>query len=201
MVWMTRPLIGFFVIMTLVVLPLAVPPVSAMDQIKSLSTKSFSTKSLATVGYVDLDRYLGQWFEIARLPNRFQKKCMRTTAEYQRRKDGDIRVINRCRLQGKDKIKQAIGRAWVTDKTSQAKLKVQFALTGVKLPFMAGKYWIIDLAEDYSYAVVGEPSRDYLWILSRTETLPKSTLNALIMQARQQGFPVGKLIFSGGAKR
>lgn len=142
---------------------------------------------LQTVPSVDLERYLGRWFEVARMEQRFQKGCYDSIAEYSRRDDGDIRVVNSCSVHGK-KGKKATGRAWVTDKDTNAKLRVQFALTGIKLPFMSGRYWVLDLAEDYSHVIVGEPSRKYLWILSRTSELAPEHLENLLQKAAVLGY-------------
>lgn len=83
------------------------------------------------------------------------------------------------------------------DKSSNSKLKVQFALSGIKLPFLAGDYWIIDLDEDYQFVMVGEEKREYLWILSRTKTMPLEITRALVAKARKLEFPVEKLIYQG----
>lgn len=120
-------------------------------------------KELQVVPSVDLQRYLGKWYEIARYPAPFEKNCVAVTAEYALRADGKISVINSCRkgtLDGPEKA--AHGTAWVTDKTTNAKLRVRFFW-----PF-SGAYWIIELGNNYEYAVVGHPKRKYLWILSRT---------------------------------
>lgn len=135
--------------------------------------------------YVDLQRYLGKWYDIASFPQRFQKGCHCTTAEYRQNKDGSIAVINRCLKNGKEKTARA--KAKVTDPASNAKLSVRFFW-----PFK-GKYWIIDLAPDYSYAVVGHPSREYLWILSRSRTLPPETYRAIQDRLRDQGYDLSRL--------
>ena len=116
-----------------------------------------------TVKEVDLARYMGKWFEIAAFPQKFQKGCHCTTAEYELTVQGTVKVVNTCRKGGADgKVSRAKGKAWVVPGTGNARLKVQFFW-----PFK-GNYWIIDLADDYSFAVVGDPSRKYLWVLSRT---------------------------------
>jgi len=130
---------------------------------------------LATVSYVDIDRYMGKWYEIASFPQWFQKGCVATTAMYTLRKDGDVDVLNQCRektLDGKEK--RAKGKAWVVDKKSNAKLKVRFFW-----PF-SGDYWIIDLGDDYQYAVVGHPKRKYLWILSRTPQMDQQAYDTIL---------------------
>ena len=118
---------------------------------------------LRTVAGVDLDRYLGTWYEIASYPAWFQKGCTGSTATYSLQTDGRIRVVNQCFRKSLDgPRKTSTGKAVVVDGSSNAKLKVWFFW-----PFK-GDYWIIDLDPDYRWAVVGVPSRKYLWILSRT---------------------------------
>lgn len=148
---------------------------------------------LETVPRVDLKRYAGDWYEIARIDHWFQKGCVSSTARYEIRDDGDVDVINQCINNGE--FDEAKGRAWVTDDETNAKLKVQFPLRGIKLPFLAGNYWIIDLDEDYRFAMVGEQGREYLWILSRDKEMPEETLNLLVKRAQTLGFPVEKLIY------
>lgn len=144
---------------------------------------------LETVPQVDLSRYLGHWYEIAAFPQSFQKGCKASTATYALRDDGDIDVLNRCRKGSIDgPEKSARGRARVVDRTTNAKLEVSFFR-----PFW-GDYWIIDLANDYSYAVVGHPSRDYLWILSRTPTMPAATYDAIVARLQQNGYETSRLV-------
>jgi len=123
-----------------------------------------------TVDSVDLERYLGVWYEIAQIPNPFQKKCVKnTTAEYSLKENGKIRVVNQCT--GKEEeIITAKGTAKVVDTATNAKLKVSFvSILGLNLFW--GDYWIIGLGEEYKWAIVGTPSRKYGWILSRTPVL------------------------------
>lgn len=151
---------------------------------------------LATADNVDLDRYLGTWHEVARIDHWFQEGCINSTANYSMRDDGDIKVLNQCDIEGSDGEKdEAIGRAWVVDEESSAKLKVQFPLKGIKLPFLAGDYWIIDLEENYQYAMIGDPKREYLWILARDKKLNQEILSMLIQKAESQGFPTEELLF------
>jgi apolipoprotein D and lipocalin family protein len=143
---------------------------------------------LTVIDPVDLNRYVGRWFEIARYPNRFQKDCTAdTTAEYSLRKDGKIEVLNSCK-QSNQKLKKARGTARVIDKQSNAKLKVTFFW-----PF-SGNYWVIDLDPEYGYAVIGEPDRKYLWILSRTPSLDEQTYSAIIDKIRAAGYDPAKLL-------
>ncbi|SFM91290.1 lipocalin family protein [Thermodesulforhabdus norvegica] len=143
--------------------------------------------SLDTVTFVDLVKYAGTWYEIARLPNRFQRKCARnTTAEYRVRADGKIAVINRCMTDSGRWI-EARGVARVVDATTNAKLKVSFVrLLGFQLFW--GDYWIIGLADDYSWAVVGVPGRKYGWILSREPHLDRKIFRELHALLQQRGY-------------
>ena len=141
------------------------------------------------VRHVDLDRYLGKWYEIARYPNRFQKGCVASTAVYSLHEDGSIHVLNECSKGSlKGSIRRAEGKAWVVDKDTQAKLKVQFFW-----PFR-GDYWIIDLGRDYEYAVVGHPKRKYLWILSRTPEMKTEVYQLILEGIVRNGYDTGRLI-------
>jgi len=147
-----------------------------------------ANEPLSTVQKVDLQRYAGRWFEIARYPNRFQRKCAGdTTATYSLREDGKIGVLNTCR-KADGTVTSSSGSAKVVDPSTNAKLKVTFFW-----PF-SGDYWIIDLAPDYSYAVVGEPSRKYLWILSRTPHMEESTYREITDRIRFLGYDTARLI-------
>lgn len=152
-----------------------------------IATNSIS-QTLQTVHYVDLNKYAGKWYEIASLPQRFQKGCNGTTAEYTLTDKGYVIVENRCNkgsLSGKQSYIK--GKAFVVENSGNAKLDVQFFW-----PFK-GKYWIIDLAEDYSYAVVGHPNRKYLWILSRTPNMAENTYQIINSRIKDQGFDVSKI--------
>ncbi|MFT6868482.1 MAG: apolipoprotein D and lipocalin family protein [Cyclobacteriaceae bacterium] len=146
------------------------------------------SQKLQTVPYVDLKKYAGKWYEIASFPQRFQKGCFCTSDEYTTTDKGFVTVENRC---NKDSIngKQSYikGKAFVVENSGNAKLKVQFFW-----PFR-GKYWIIDLAEDYSYAVVGHPNRKYLWILSRQPKLDEGVYDSIINRLEEKGFDLSKL--------
>lgn len=141
------------------------------------------------VQYVDVGRYMGKWYEIARYPNRFQRGCIRSTAEYTLRDDGRVSVVNTCvKDEATGKTGTARGTAWVVDTTTNAKLKVRFFW-----PF-SGDYWIIQLAEDYSYAVVGHPKKTYLWILSRTPDMDASVYRQITEKLVTQGYNPDMLI-------
>jgi len=138
---------------------------------------------------VDINRYAGFWYEIARYPNNFQKDCFGSTATYSVREDGTIGVVNSCRKGAPDgPEKKVSGKAWVVDPDTHAKLKVRFFW-----PF-SGNYWILQLDDSYRYAVVGNPSRTYLWILSRTPTLDTATYTAICEKLKAEGFDPDKLI-------
>jgi apolipoprotein D and lipocalin family protein len=146
------------------------------------------SQPLQTVPFVDLKKYAGKWYEIAAFPQRFQKGCHCTTAEYTLTDKGYVIVENRC---NKDSIngKQSYikGKAFVVEKSGNAKLKVQFFW-----PFKA-KYWIIDLADDYSYAVIGHPNKKYLWILSRTPQMDETLYKQIIARIKEKGFDISKI--------
>lgn len=147
-----------------------------------------------TVPRVDLQRYAGDWFEVARFPNRFQRSCVRDVrASYTLRADGQIDVVNRCRTA--DGYTEARGLARIADVNTHARLKVRFAPAWLSwLPAVWGDYWVIGLAADYSWAVVGDPGRQYLWILSRTPRLDDAALGAARAAARDNGFNVDRLV-------
>ncbi|MGZ6208374.1 MAG: lipocalin family protein [Syntrophales bacterium] len=144
---------------------------------------------LSQVSKVEISRYLGLWYEIARIDHSFQKGCVASTAQYSLRPDGYIKVVNQCRKNSLDgKITSIEGRAWVIDKDTNAWLKVQFFW-----PFR-GDYVIIDLDEqDYSYAVVGHPSRDYLWVLSRSPEMNEERFQEIMIRISKQGYDLNRI--------
>ena len=143
---------------------------------------------LTVVDRVDLNRYLGKWYEIASYPAWFQKECTGSTAEYSLMPDGKIQVVNRCRKGGLDgPLKESEGTAEVVDTVSNAKLKVWFFW-----PFK-GNYWIIDLDDNYQWVVVGEPSRKYLWVLSRKPMMEESLYRQITETLPQKGYDPEKL--------
>jgi len=146
------------------------------------------TKPLEVVPRVDIARYLGTWYEIATIPQRFQKGCVGVTAHYSLRADGAIDVVNVCRqgtLDGKERSVR--GKAWVVDKKTYAKLKVRFFW-----PF-AGAYWIIELDQDYQWAVVGHPERNYLWILCRTPQMDGALYDELVRRIAAKGYDTSRI--------
>jgi apolipoprotein D and lipocalin family protein len=143
---------------------------------------------LSVTEKVDLERYAGKWYEIARYPNSFERGCVGVTANYEPRDDGRIDVLNVCRESTLDGPKRLIrGTARVVDSTTNAKLKVTFFW-----PF-EGDYWILDLDEDYTYAVVGEPRREFLWILSRTPQMDEATYEDILDWLPDAGYDPDRL--------
>ena len=154
-----------------------------------------SKPALRVVPEIDLGRYAGQWYEIARLPNRFQKRCAgEVTAAYALKPNGKISVLNQCRLENGDSIK-ASGVARVAGKgRPNSILKVRFAPAFLSfIPQVWGDYQVIALSPEYTHAVVGDPTRKYLWILSRSPQMDDATYARLIEEAGAQGFDVGRL--------
>jgi apolipoprotein D and lipocalin family protein len=153
-------------------------------------------RPLSVVPSIELARYVGAWYEIARFPNRFQQQCAGdVTAAYALLPEGQLQVVNACRTASGD-LARAEGRARLANAGGpNTKLKVRFAPAWLGwLPFVWGDYWIIELAPDYSYAVIGEPSREYLWILARSPDMDTATYEQLTQRAAAQGFEVGRLI-------
>ena len=144
---------------------------------------------LETVPRVDLDRYLGAWYEIARYPHSFQAGCVASTATYSALPDGRIRVENQCRVDTLDgPVRRATGVAWaIPADASNARLEVQFWWP------LRGDYWIIALDPDYRYAVVGHPSREYLWILARHPQLESDVYQQLLGTIAAQGYDLRRL--------
>ncbi len=147
------------------------------------------TAEMKVVPYVEVERYTGTWYEIARYPHRFQEGCVASKAVYELGQNGKIQVYNECRqgsLEGP--VKSVRGKAKVVDSATNAKLKVTFFW-----PFY-GDYWIIDLGQNYEYAVVGHPSRKYLWVLSRTREMEESVYQGILERLEKQGYNTGRLV-------
>ncbi len=140
-----------------------------------------------TVKYVDLKKYAGLWYEIAKIPNRFQKQCVKgTTAQYELRENGEISVINSC-IDKNNELDKTDGVARIVDNKSNAKLEVSFfSILGWR-PIW-GDYWIIGLDENYKWAIVGTPNRKYGWILSRTSQMNQTVLDNIFAILRDQGY-------------
>lgn len=143
---------------------------------------------LETAQHVDLERYLGQWYAVAEIPQWFNRRCVGTKAHYSLADDGSIMVVNSCRrgsLDGRERTIQA--RAEVVDETTNARLEVTFFF------FIKGDYWILEVGDDYQYAVVGEPQRENLWILSREKELDEVLYQEILQRVEAQGFNISKL--------
>jgi apolipoprotein D and lipocalin family protein len=154
---------------------------------------------LPVVPQLDLARYAGTWHEIARYPNFFERSCTsNVTATYRGNPDGTILVVNECR-----KVDGTVARAEGAARVvAPAKLEVRFAPAWLAfLPFVWADYWVIDLAPDYSYAVVGEPSREYLWILARTPTMDESAYQRIIAKIADLGFDPKRLLRNAAPAR
>ena len=157
---------------------------------------------LSVVSDVDLPRYMGTWYEVARLPFRFQTKCVSdVTATYTLLDDGHVLVVNRCRTKGGE-IAEAKGLARRASKDGPSgKLQVRFAPAWLSfLPFVWGDYWIIALAPDYTYVAIGEPDRKYLWILSRTPSMNERALQHLLARLEENGYDLTRLLRTRAVK-
>ncbi|MDD4330643.1 MAG: lipocalin family protein [Aliarcobacter sp.] len=150
---------------------------------------SSKNQPLQTVEKVDLNKYLGTWYEIARYEHFFEKDCKNVTANYSMMDEDTIKVINRCTKIQTNEKKEALGRAYATDVTN-SKLKVSFFR-----PFY-GDYWVLILDKNYDYVVVGTPNREYLWILARTSTLNEKIKNEILQKLPTLGFDTSKLTWT-----
>lgn len=151
--------------------------------------------ALQPVATLDVPRYMGRWYEIANFPNRFQKQCVADTrAEYRLGPDGRVTVTNRCRNR-QGRIEEAKGIARQLGSGTSPKLQVRFAPAWLSpIPAVWGNYWVIDIDPAYQLAAVSEPSRNYLWILSRTPEVSETALAGLLERLRNQGLAVEKLV-------
>ncbi|MBU0480015.1 MAG: lipocalin family protein [Proteobacteria bacterium] len=151
--------------------------------------KDTSIEPLQTVEKVDLERYLGEWYEIARYPNRFQQDCPASKATYSLLPSGKIEVLNECYDHDYQHVLRSVkGKARIVDQSTNARLKVTFFW-----PF-SGDYWIIDLGDNYEYAVVGHPDRKYLWILSRTPEMSEDLYGKISEGLISQGYDPARLV-------
>lgn len=155
----------------------------------------FTDRPLETIPSLDVPRYMGTWYEIARYPNSFQKKCVSaSTAEYSLMDDGRVRVVNRCRL-ADGGLNEAVAVARQLGEATSPRLKVRFAPAWLSfLPAVWGDYWVIDLDEDYQLVAISEPNREYLWILSRAPQVDPERYAQLLSRLLQKGFDPGRLI-------
>ena len=143
----------------------------------------------STVKEIDLNRYMGRWYEIDRFDHFFERGLVGCIAEYSFRDDGLIKVVNTGYKRSFDgKFKESVGKARVKDSGIPGQLEVAFFLN------FYGDYYVLELAPDYSYVLVGSSSDDFLWILSRTPKMKKEDLDFLLMRAQQRGYDISKLI-------
>jgi apolipoprotein D and lipocalin family protein len=156
---------------------------------------------LGVVPSLDLKRYAGRWYEIARLPNRFERDCASdTAATYTPRADGTLTVVNECR-RADGQMKSAEGVARVVDRATNAKLEVRFAPAFLSfMPFVWGDYWVLALGDNYECALVGEPGREYLWVLSRTPQIDEGQYQELLKRAAAAGFDTSRMLRTGQGK-
>jgi apolipoprotein D and lipocalin family protein len=152
------------------------------------------SESVTAIPALDLKRYRGKWYEICRLPLKYEDETATDiTATYSLNDSGTVRVDNRC-FDEDGKPSQAIGEATPVD-DANSRLKVTFLPKYIRwIPFTSGDYWVLKLAEDYSVSLVGTPDRKYLWLLSRTPALPQAARDEYLLAARGQGFDLSRLI-------
>ncbi|MGM9427296.1 lipocalin family protein [Hydrogenophaga sp. MI9] len=173
--------------------PLAV----ALTLLAPLAAPAQSTtppEPLQAIERLDVGRYLGTWYEIAKYPNRFQRQCVADTqALYRQRDDGQIDVVNRCR-QANGEMTEAVGRARQDGPADSPRLEVRFASAWLSwLPMVWANYWVIDLDPGYQLVAVSEPNREYLWVLSRTPAVDAAAYQALLGRLQAKGFDLSKL--------
>lgn len=149
---------------------------------------------LATIETLDVPRYMGKWYEVAKFPNWFQKTCVgETNAEYRQLDDGRVQVANRCRLESGE-MNEALGVARQVGPANSPRLEVRFAPAWLSfIPAVWGDYWVIDLDPDYSLVAVSEPRREYLWVLSRTPRVDPQRYEALRARLAAKGFDLSRL--------
>jgi apolipoprotein D and lipocalin family protein len=158
--------------------------------VSSCSNKiQMNTIDTSTVDNLEIDRYLGTWYEIARFPHRFEKNLEGVTATYSLRDDGKIRVVNRGYRGSLDgKPSKAVGKAKIPDPDEPGRLKVSFFL------FFYSDYFVLELDEDYRWAMIGSSSPDYFWILSRSPQMDQEVLEMLLETARRRGYNLDQLV-------
>jgi apolipoprotein D and lipocalin family protein len=173
--------------LTGLVLGLAAMGLAALSTVSA--SRAAPPEGIVAVTPFDVERYLGQWYEIARLDHRFERGLTNVTADYSLRSDSSLRVLNRGYDTGDCEFTEREGRARFEGSPDTASLSVTFFW-----PF-AGGYHVFILDEDYRYAAVSGPDRSYLWILSRTPQLPEPVLRDIVARAGEAGFPVADLIY------
>ena len=160
----------------------------------SVSLHAQALPPVQTIASLDVPRYMGTWFELAKFPNVFQRKCVgNTRAVYTLNVDNTVQVLNRCRIQDGSTI-EALGQAKQMGNATSPVLKVRFAPEWLGwLPLVWGDYWVIDLDDQYQLAAVSDAKREYLWVLSRSPKIDQTRYAALLQRLKQQGFDVDKL--------
>lgn len=180
-------LVRAFVLMTLMLQP------------ESETARAESPDEVTAIADLDLARYVGRWYEIARFPAWFQRRCAwDTTADYEQSDDGTLRVVNTC-VTVEGKMLRAEGRSRLADRDGPtSRLQVRFAPAFLSwLPMVWGDYWVLDLTADYSAVLVGTPDRRYLWILARAPQLEQVLYDRFVATAKAQGFDVSRLEVQG----
>ncbi len=160
------------------------------------AAKNDKYTTVIAINNFQIDKYLGKWYEVARLPNYFEKKCnFPITAEYAKQSNGTVSVTNTC-LKNNGDINTSVGTAIFADKENIGQLKVTFAPSFLSwMSFAYGDYWVLDTDYDH-YSLVGDPSKQYLWILSRTPFLPAETTQKLKTKAVSMGYDLNDLIYA-----
>ena len=150
---------------------------------------------LRTIPALDVPRYMGAWFEIAKYPNRFQKKCVQDTrADYKLLANGTVQVTNRCTMDNGE-VETVVGAGRQVGDARSPKLEVRFAPEWLSfIPMVWGNYWVIDLDPEYQLVAVSEPKRDYLWVLARTPTVNPRAYEELIARLEKMGFDSRKIV-------
>jgi apolipoprotein D and lipocalin family protein len=163
-------------------------------QAQTAPTPASAPAPLPTIATLDVPRYMGRWYEIAKFPNWFQRKCVAdTSANYQLLADGSVEVLNQCR-QKNGEMQQALGAARQIGPATSPKLQVRFAPSWLSvLPFVWGNYWVIDLDERYELVAISEPKREYLWVLSRSPQVEPARYQALLSRLKALGLDTDKL--------
>lgn len=171
----------------------AVLALSSLCAVPALAADA--ARPLQTIESLTVPRYMGTWYEIAKFPNNFQKKCVSdTTATYQLRDDGRVKVVNRCRTANGD-TDEAEAVARQLGGATSPKLKVRFAPAFLSfIPMVWGDYWVVDLDGQYQLSAVSEPKREYLWILSRTPQVEPAVYDGLLARLALQGLDVSRLV-------
>jgi apolipoprotein D and lipocalin family protein len=173
---------------------LALTALYAQQAAAQTATSATALPPVATIAALDVSRYMGTWYEIAKFPNRFQAKCTANTrAQYLAQTDGSVQVLNSCTTADGSTI-DALGKAIQVGAANSPKLQVRFAPAWLSwLPQVWGDYWVIDLDTDYQLAAVSDAKREYLWVLSRTPQVNAKAYEALIGRLKAQQFDVQKL--------